>query len=434
MGYTEREVLQFVEENDVKFVKLMFCDVFGNLKAISVLSSELTKIFKEGYSFDAYQMDGFMGVYDTDLVLKPALDTLSLLPWRPQQGRVMRLLCSIYRSDGKPFEGDGRHYLANAVSRAKKMGLNFRIGTSCEFYVFELDSKGLPTKIPHDAAGSCDIAPADRGENLRRDICMTLEQMEIYPSSSRHEAGPGQNEIDFISSAPLSAADNLLTFKNTVKSVTNRNGLYASFMPKPLPDKSGSSMKIHITCACGGEDVFEKRNGHLRSTALKMIGGLLNNLSAMTVFLNGVTNSYSRLEKIYGINRIVWSQCNLDVPVRVKKMGGGVSGIMLRTPDNTCNPYFAIGLVLNACMDGIAQNLRVSDPITEAEELSDCDAVIPSTLKEAVEAARSSRFIAETMDGRLLTYILSKKQEMCEEFDQAQNKEIYETVKHFYTL
>ncbi len=183
MGYTEREVLQFVDENDVKFVKLMFCDVFGNLKAISVLANELPKVFKNGYWFDASKMDGFMGVCDMDLVLVPVLDTLSLLPWRPQQGRVMRLFCSIFREDGTPFEGDGRHYLDNAVKRAKNMGLNFKVSTSCEFYVFELDDKGLPTKIPYDTAGCCDVAPVDRAENLRRDICMTREKMEIYPKS-----------------------------------------------------------------------------------------------------------------------------------------------------------------------------------------------------------------------------------------------------------
>ena len=318
MRYTEREVLQFVDENDVKFVKLMFCDVFGNLKAISVLSSELPKIFKQGYAFDATQMDGFMGVYETDLVLRPVLDTLSLLPWRPQQGRVMRLFCSIARADGSEFAGDGRGYLLKAVERAKKSGFDFKVGTSCEFYVFELDDKGLPTRIPHDNAGCCEAAPADRGENLRRDICMTLEQMEIYPESSRHEAGPGQNEIDFISSAPLSAADNLVTFKNTVKSVANRNGLYASFMPKPLPDKCGSSLQIMLSCTKNGENVFAQREGCLTTIADRMLGGLLHNLPAMTLFMNGVTNSYARMEAIEPLRHVAWTKYNLNVPVRLR--------------------------------------------------------------------------------------------------------------------
>lgn len=439
MRYTEREVLQFVEENDVKFVKLMFCDVFGNLKAISVLSGELPKIFRCGYAFDATQMDGFMGVYESDLVLKPILDTLSLLPWRPQQGRVMRLFCCICCSDGTPFAGDARHYLADAASRAKKAGIDFKIGTSCEFYVFELDEKGLPTKIPHDTAGCCDVAPADRGENLRRDICMTLEQMEIYPESSRHEAGPGQNEIDFVSSAPLKAGDNLVTFKNTVKSVAGRNGLYATFMPKPLPDKSGSSLQITLNCMKNGADALESKDGSCSRLADRMIGGLLKNLPAMTMFLNGITNSYSRMESLGAMRYVSWTKRNLNNPIRLKKTSGGMSGITLRTPDNTCNPYLAMGLIINACMDGVENDITAGEPVetdiasASAEERGRYEK-LPATLSEAVDAAEESAFIKANMPTNALEYMLAKKKAMCADFDQAQNKEIYETVKFFYTL
>lgn len=435
MNYTEREVLQFVEENDVKFVKLMFCDVFGNLKAVSVLSSELPKIFNDGYAFDASAVDGFMEVCDMDLVLRPVLDTLSLLPWRPQQGRVMRLLCSICRADGTPFEGDGRYYLSQAVERAKKAGLDFKIGTTCEFYVFELDDKGIPTKIPHDTAGACDIAPADRGENLRRDICMTLEQMEIYPNSSRHEAGPGQNEIEFNSASPLNAADNLITFKNTVKSVSGRNGLYASFMPKPLPDKNGSSLHITISCTKNGANVFEMKNGSLSTIGGRMLGGIMKNLPAMSAFFNGVTNSYARLEAMKNMNSAVWTDCNLNVPVRLKN-SGRMNGVVVRTPDNTCNPYFAIGLIINACMDGITSACEAPSPVNSKEQLSQLeDAVrLPADLEEAVKAAENSSFVKSAINDRVREYILNKKREMCRDYAEAQNKEIYETVKYFYSL
>lgn len=436
MRYTEREVLQFVDENDVKFVKLMFCDVFGNLKAISVLSSELPKIFKQGYAFDATQMDGFMGVYETDLVLRPVLDTLSLLPWRPQQGRVMRLFCSIARADGSEFAGDGRGYLLKAVERAKKSGFDFKVGTSCEFYVFELDDKGLPTRIPHDNAGCCEAAPADRGENLRRDICMTLEQMEIYPESSRHEAGPGQNEIDFISSAPLSAADNLVTFKNTVKSVANRNGLYASFMPKPLPDKCGSSLQIMLSCTKNGENVFAQREGCLTTIADRMLGGLLHNLSAMTLFMNGITNSYARMEAIEPLRHVAWTKYNLNVPVRLR--GGEKNGyLMLMTPDNTCNPYFAIGLVINACMDGIENAISAGEPVLhEAAEADGAGefGIIPKDLREAVKTAGESRFIKKTLPAELVEYVAKCKNAMSDEYEAAQDREIFETARFFYTL
>lgn len=438
MKYTEREVLQFIKENDVKFVKLMFCDVFGNLKALSIPSGELPSVFRHGCCFDASQMDGFMGVCETDLVLHPVLDTLSLLPWRPQHGRVMRLFCAIYRrSDkkgekvGEPFAGDGRHYLAEAVDRAKKSGLEFRVGTSCEFYVFELDSKGLPTKIPHDTAGKCDVAPADKGENLRRDICMTLEQMEISPSASRHESGPGQNEIDFNTASPLTAADNLITFKNTVKSVTDRDGLYASFMPKPLADKSGSSLQITISCTSNGDDVLGRGN----PIGGRMIGGLLDALPAMTLFLNGVTNSYSRLEGIGDMRYIAWSDCNMNTALRLSKSPDGTGTLTLRTPDNTCNPYFALGLILNACMDGIERGLNAPEPVRpESSYLLAGAAALPTSLESAVSEARSSDFIKKSCNAELLDYVLEKKRNMCAEFEAAQDKEIYESVKFFYTL
>lgn len=442
MKYTEREVLQFVEENDVKFVKLMFCDVFGNLKSISVPSGELPSVFRHGYYFDASQMDGFMGVSDTDLVLRPVLDTLSLLPWRPQHGRVMRLFCAIYRSPsekgqtvGEPFVGDGRHYLAEAVARAKKLGLEFSIGTSCEFYVFELDAKGIPTKIPHDFAGKCEVAPADRGENLRRDICMTLEKMEIYPSASRHESGPGQNEIDFNTASPLTAADNLITFKNTVKSVSDRNGLYASFMPKPLPGKSGSSLQVMISCTSNGDDVFRQNGAAPGIIGERMIGGLLDALPAMTLFLSGVTNSYVRLEGVGDMRYIAWSDRNMNTALRLTRSHDGTGTLILRTPDNTCNPYFALGLILNACMDGVERGLSAPKPVRPDSEylLAGAD-TLPTTLENAVNEAAKSDFIKNNLGDELLGYVLEKKRNMCSEFNAAQDKEIYEDVKFFYTL
>jgi glutamine synthetase len=318
------------------------------------------------------------------------------------------------------------------------MGLDFKIGTSCEFYVFELDEKGMPTTIPHDRAGCCDVAPMDRGENLRRDICMTLEQMEIYPESSRHEKGPGQNEIDFVSSSPLSAADNLVTFKNTVKSVSARNGLYASFMPKPLEDKIGSSLKIIISCTKNGDDVFAQRNGCLNRFGDRMIGGLIKNLPAMTMFFNGVTNSYSRIGAIEPMKYISWTKYNLNAPIRLRRTSNG-NGVAVCTPDNTCNPYFALGLIINACLDGIANNYTAPDPVTEDISKAENDVKntferLPENLCDAVKAAENSKFIKESLPEKMLKYTVSKKTEMCDEFKKAENKEEYEMKKYFGTL
>ena len=265
---------------------------------------------------------------------------------------------------------------------------------------------------------------------------MTLEQMEIYPESSRHEAGPGQNEIDFISSAPLSAADNLVTFKNTVKSVANRNGLYASFMPKPLPDKCGSSLQIMLSCTKNGENVFAQREGCLTTIADRMLGGLLHNLPAMTLFMNGVTNSYARMEAIEPLRHVAWTKYNLNVPVRLR--GGEKNGyLMLMTPDNTCNPYFAIGLVINACMDGIENAISAGEPVLHEAAAADGAGefgIIPKDLREAVKTAGESKFIKKTLPAELVEYVAKCKNAMSDEYEAAQDREIFETARFFYTL
>ena len=330
MKYTEREVLQFIEENDVKFVKLMFCDIFGSLKSISVMSSELPKIFRNGLVFDASKIPGFMNVYTTDLVLHPDPGTLALLPWRPQQGRVVRFYCAIKYPDGTAFEGDGRFFLQNAISYAKSKGYNFQIGTSCEFYVFQKDENDIPTKTPHDYAGYCDVAPVDKGENLRRDICLTLEQMDIYPESSQHEKGPGQNEIDFQYSNALNASDNLVTFKNVVKSVADRNGLYATFMPKPLCDRSGSGLHILLFCMKGTENIFRPKFGKLTDEAQSMTAGILNRISDITLFLNSTVNSYERMGTELAPKYISWAHENYAQLLRVPLRNSDENGIILR--------------------------------------------------------------------------------------------------------
>ena len=234
MIYSENEILQYIDENDVKFVKLTFCDLHGRLKNISILSSELAATFKRGAAISARKLSGFEAAKGKDLFLFPDAQTMTVLPWRPQQGRVIRMFCYIRYADGTPFEGDGRYFLKKATKAAVAAGYSFRFGTSCEFTLFKLDENGLPTKIPHDLAGYCDIAPDDKGENIRRDVCLTLEQMGIHPISSRHESGCGQHEIDFNSSSALKAADTFLSFKSAVKSVAANHEVHASFMPKPI--------------------------------------------------------------------------------------------------------------------------------------------------------------------------------------------------------
>ena len=244
MIYSENEILQYIEENDVKFVKLTFCDLHGRLKNISILSSELAVTFERGLRIAAKKIAGFSTANGKDLFLFPDAQTMTVLPWRPQQGRVIRMYCYIRYKDGTPFEGDSRFFLKKAMKAAVKAGYCFRFGTSCEFTLFRTDGNGLPVKVPHDYAGYCDTAPDDKGENIRRDVCLTLEQMGIQPVSSRHESGCGQHEIDFNSSSALKAADTFLSFRSAVKSVAETHGVHASFMPKPVRNDCGNGMHI----------------------------------------------------------------------------------------------------------------------------------------------------------------------------------------------
>ena len=438
MKYTEKEVLQFVEENDVKFVKLMFCDIFGSLKTISVIAGELPKIFREGLIFDASKLGGFLNVTASDLRLFPDPDTLALLPWRPQHGRVVRFFCHLKYPDGTAFEGDGRFFLKTAIAYAKGKGYNFQIGTSCEFYCFEKDDTDMPTKRPHDYAGYCDAAPVDR-ENLRRDICLTLEQMDIFPESSRHETGPGQNEIDFQYSNALKAADNLVTFKNVVKSVADRNGLYATFMPKPIVDNCGSGLHIMLMCMKGTENVFRPQLGGLSKEAERMIAGILKNVGDMTLFLNTTTNSYKRFGSLLAPKYISWSHENYAQLLRAPLADTDENGIILRSADNTCNPYFAMGLLIYACIDGVINKEELPKPFNfnigsaDESELAKLE-TLPQSLKEAVERAEKSEFLADRLPEHMLERFIAIEKELIIEYERAADKEQFETARYFYHL
>lgn len=434
MKYTEKEVLQFVEENDVKFVKLMFCDIFGSLKSISIPAGELGSTFRSGLLFDASKLSGFMNFSVSDLRLFPDPDTLALLPWRPQQGRVVRFFCTVKYPDGTVFEGDGRSFLLNAIEYAKGKGYNFQVGTSCEFYVFEKTDNGRITKIPHDHAGYCDTAPADKGENLRRDICLTLEQMDIYPESSRHESGPGQNEIDFQHSNALRAADNLVTFKNVVRSVADRNGLYATFMPKPLIDRPGSGLHMTVKCLKGTENVFTPRGDKLGAEAMSMTAGILKRIREITLFLNATAGSYNRLGQELAPKFISWSHENFGQLIRVPMARSAENAIILRSPDNTCNPYFAMGLVIYAALEGALTHEELCPPTDKLIMDGAGLEALPESLEKAIEAAENSEFLRERLPEDLLEHVLTVKKQEAKEYMNCDDKEMFETVRYFYTL
>ena len=349
MKYSKEEVIQYVQETEVAFIHLAFCDVFGRQKNLSIVPSELPRAFEYGIAFDASAIAGFGDESRSDLLLRPDPETLMLLPWRPEHGQVVRMFCSIVYPDGRPFECDTRTLLRRAAARAKEKGYSFLFGAEQEFYLFKRDENGEPTQIPYDRAGYMDIAPDDKGENIRREICLTLAQMGIFPECSHHEEGPGQNEIDFRYSDPLTAADNVMTFQAIVKFIAERSGLYADFGPKPLPDAPGSGFHINMSVqAADGQD-------HL----YPMVAGVLDKVEAMTLFLNPEKASYARLGSQKAPRYISWSRENRSQLVRVPAAVGEYRRAELRSPDPTANPYLAFALVIQAGLWGMEQKLEL---------------------------------------------------------------------------
>lgn len=400
MSYTKKEVLQYVNEEDVKFIRLAFCDLFGNQKNISIMPNELERAFEKGIGIDASAVPGFGGEVYSDLLIFPDPTTLSVLPWRPVHGKVVRMFCSVMHPDGKPFEGDSRHLLKEAVKAAMKRGYTFSFGSEMEFYLFKTDEDGNPTRIPYDNASYLDIAPMDKGENVRREICLTLEQMGIYPESSHHEEGPGQNEIDFRFSDPLTAADNAITFVSVVKTIAARNGLYADFMPKPVEDKPGNSFHINLSIQS-----FSEEEHDLHAYA---IAGILKRIEEMTIYMNPTENSYKRLGKDKAPRYITWSPENRSQLIRIPAASDEYKRIELRSPDPMLNPYIAFALVIYASLEGI-EGKEIPDSAVNCNlfDLQDKEKEkykkIPETIGEAKNAAANSEFIKNA-----LPYIMIK--------------------------
>ncbi len=373
MNASAKEILQYVQEEDVKFVRLAFCDVFGKQKNISILSGELERAFAQGVMIDASAIRGFGGenVPELPLRLSPDPTTIAVLPWRPDHGRVVRMFCRITYADGRPLEADTRTLLQNVQADARQAGITFTFGSESEFYLLETDERGNPTDRPFDQAGYMDIAPADKGENMRREICLTLEQMGIQPERSHHQAGPGQNEIDFRYASPLQTADHTVTFRSVVRTAAARNGLYADFSPKPLADQAGNSFRIRMAAQQDGrEDVLPFA-----------VAGILEQLPAMSAFLNPTEGSYQRLEQ------------EKKAPLlRMPALGTQVRYASLCSPDSCANPYVAFALLMRAGLCGARARWAV-----EADALQGLYDRLPPTLSEAQRMAMQSPFIRECL-------------------------------------
>lgn len=402
MKYSKQEVMQFVQEEDVKFLRLAFCDVTGKPKNVSIMPTELERAFEHGIAIDASAIEGFGDETHSDIFLHPDPDTITVLPWRPEHGKVARMFCSITYPDGRPFEHDVRTLLKEAIRHAKELGYSFYFGPEMEFYLFKLDENGNPTALPYDHATYMDVAPEDKCENVRREICLTLEKMGIRPESSHHEEGPGQNEIDFRYSDALTAADNAITFCSVVKSVAALNGLHADFSPKPLADQPGSGQHINISIK-GGD---EKDTNH-------MLAGILSTVADMTVFLNPSKQSFHRLGFNKAPKYISWSSENRSQLIRIPAATGEYRRAELRSPDPLANPYIAYTLLIYAGLYGIQNKLELPEPANvnlftaDAETLANYK-TLPLSLAEARKRAFDSSFVREHLPLSLIDYFCNR--------------------------
>lgn len=403
MKFSAQEVKQYVQEEGVKFIRLAFCDVYGEQRNIAIMPGELERAFHYGIAIDASAIAGFGDESRSDLLLHPDAETLMMLPWRPEHGRVVRMFCSVSYPDGTPFECDTRALLKQAVAEAEQAGFRFSFGAEQEFYLFKLDEAGEPTTIPYDKAGYMDAAPEDKGENIRREICLTLEQMGIRPESSHHEQGPGQNEIDFRYSDALSAADNVITFQSIVKTVAHKSGLHADFSPKPLPDRPGSGFHINMSLKTTDD------TDYLHA----MIAGILDKVAEMTVFLNHTENSYERFGTHKAPGYISWSTENRSQLVRIPAAVGEYRRAELRSPDPAANPYLAFALLIYAGLYGIQNHLELPPAaninLYKADNLALAQyKKLPQNLQVARTLAANSPFIKAYIPEAILEIYCNK--------------------------
>ncbi|MBQ7149101.1 MAG: glutamine synthetase [Pseudobutyrivibrio sp.] len=398
------DIIDFVEENDVKFIRLAFCDLYGTQKNISIMPQELRRAFEEGVNFDSFLILGFDESDGQDLFLKPDPDTLHVLPWRPQSGRVIRFYCNVVLADGSPFKYDYRNFLKNTLAECEELGFSPRMGLKSEFYLFKTDENGVRTDEPFDNGSYFDVAPNDKGENIRREICLTLEEMGIMPQSSHHERGPGQNEIDFQAGDVLTTADNLVTYKNVVENIAARNGVWASFDPKPIENAPGNG--LHIKMANYRGDVNLQRED--KEFSESFMAGILNRMRDITLFLNCRKDSYNRFGLSEAPKYITWSAQNNSRLLRVPEINGHRNHFILRSPDSCINPYLASAIVIQAGIAGV-KNKEQLPPALEVnsrfltEDRSAYLEMLPLSIEEAIECAEKSSFINESTFAEITT-------------------------------
>ena len=418
-NWTAADVLHMAKEKKVDFIRLQFVDILGTMKNIAITVNELEKALRNEMMFDGSSIEGFVRIEESDMYLRPDPSTFVIMPWFKDY-TIARMICDIYNPDGTPFAGDPRYVLRKAIAEAADMGYDFFVGPECEFFLFQTDDKGAPTTQTHDQASYFDLAPVDNGEIARIDMVKTLMDMDFQVEAAHHENAPGQHEIDFKYSDALSAADNIITFKLVVKVMAKKNGLHATFMPKPLNNECGSGMHCNMSLFKDGKNAFydpSDANG-LSQEAYYFIGGLLAHAKSMAAITNPIVNSYKRLVSGYEAPvYISWSTANRSPMIRIPVARGTGTRIEMRNPDSSCNPYLALAVMLKAGLAGIQNKIAppaaidqniydLTDQELETYQISS----LPKTLDEAIEELQKDGIVKEALGKHVLdNYIKAKK-------------------------
>ncbi len=428
--FTNDEVLRLAEENGVEFVRLQFTDMFGVLKNVAITKKQLAKALEGELMFDGSSIEGYVRIEESDMYLRPDPSTFMIFPWKLHEGREARLICDIYDKNCKPFEGDPRYILRRATDKAQEMGLKMNVGAECEFFLFHTDENGVPTTNTNDKAGYFDLTPVDLGENARRDMVINLEKMGFETEASHHESAPGQHEIGFKYNEAIISADNIMTFKYVVRNIAMKHGLHATFMPKPVHGVAGSGMHTNISLFdLDGRNVFFDAKGdfELSQTAMYFMGGIMQHIKAITAVTNPTINSYKRLVSGYEAPvNIAWSTGNRSPLIRIPVKREESTRIELRSPDPSCNPYFAFALCLQAGLKGIEEKTMPPGPVNknifemnkEEREAAGIEN-LPGSLEKAIEELKKDDFIRKALGEHTAERFLDAKEQEVKLYNEA---------------
>ena len=425
-NYTREDILKMVEEEDVGFIRLQFTDIYGTIKNMAVTVSQLEKALDNRCVFDGSSVEGFAELGESDMYLYPDLNTFEIFPWRPQQGKVARMICDVHYPDGRPFELDPRYILKKVVKEAEEMGYTLKASPECEFFLFHTDEDGIPTTITHEQGSSFDVGPLDLGENARRDMVLTLEDMGFNVETSHHELAPAQHEIDFHYDDALSTADNIVTFRMVVKTIAKRHGLHATFMPKPKIETAGSGMHMNLSLWKDGKNIFRDdtdKNG-MSQEGYQFMGGILEHIKAITCITNPTVNSYKRFVPGYEAPvYITWSGKSRSPLIRIPAMRGEHTRLELRSPDPSANPYLALAVLLAAGLDGIKNSIEPigsidlnAQKMTDEQRASLHIDMLPQSLPEAVNELEQDSFIKDVLGRELSTKMIDSHKKAYHEY------------------